>query len=178
MLKVKFDEAAFDREVRRVADQIGQGTQRAANQAAMVGQMKAREYLLAFIYQQPAGVRPRTEVALKSLGMSLMPSGEGFLLTLRSDAEYASQLELGNELDYFEQQQSSVHLPMISVQELDMLLENMGELNNGDPDPTSLFARRGAHNYQEPAPHITPAAIVAVYDFMARLEALYRKQGR
>lgn len=175
MLKVKFDEAAFDREVRRVADQIGQGTQRAASQAAMVGQMKARAYLLAFIYNNPPSKHyQRTETALRSLGMSLTPTGGGFLLTLRNDAPWAAQLEQGNELNYFEQETSDSHIPQISGEELALLLDSMAEMNDGDPAPTTLFSRRGPVDYQEPAAHITPAAVAAMYDFMKRLDQLWR----
>ena len=179
MLKFKANLSGADKTIKRLERQLRVGTARAAQQASVVGQVKQRAYLMAFIYDHPESpLYQRTEQALNGLGMSLTPAEGGFLLTLRSDAPYAAQLEQGNELDYFAEQAGGAHIPQISAEELALLMDNMAEMNGGDPAPGTLMKRRGPVNYQEPAPHVTPAAVAAMYEFEQRLRALWTEAGR
>lgn len=142
--------------------------------------MAAVDYLIAFIYNQPPGFYERTEKALNSIGATLTPTPEGFMLTVMNDAPYATSIEVGNELDWFEQQATGAgdaNIPRISAEELASILGTIAEYNNGDPAPQTEFNRQGAINYQEPAPHITPAAIAGLYRFIRELEKVWIAAG-
>ena len=177
-VKFKLDEAALDREFGKALDHIRRGTQQAAQSASLTAQAAMRQYLMAVVYDTvPGRVYERTQKALDSLGMTLTPSGGGYLLTLRNDAPYAAQIELGNLKDYFAQQSSDDHVPQISADELALLLDGVAEDQGGNPLPEMFFERSGLE-YQVPGPHVTPAAVKAMYDFMRRLEAVWAQAGK
>lgn len=142
-----------------------------------MARISANSYLLAYIYTQPPGRYIRTMDALNKIGVSVMPHKEGFLLTVANDSRHAAQIELGNELSYFAQQHDDDHLPQLSGDELASILGTIAEYNNGDPAPQTEFNRQGAINYQEPAPHITPAAIAGLYRFIRELEKVWIAAG-
>lgn len=141
-----------------------------------MAQQKMTGYLLASVYNTVPGQYQRTQEALNALGMTLSPTPNGYLLTLSSNAPYASSIELGSALDFFEQQQiGGAGPPRITAEELGYLLEGVAQ-ETGDPHPEAFFARTG-QNYQDPGPHVTPAAVVGMYEFMRRLEKVWRDAG-
>lgn len=142
--------------------------------------MAAVDYLIASVYGTvPGDIYQRTERALNSIGVTLVPTREGFLLTVANDAPYGAQIELGNELSYREQDSSDSQIPQISADELAQMMEDYGAATDGQLSADQvhdLFERTGQNPYV-PGPHVTPAAIVGLYAFMRRLEAVWIAAG-
>ena len=134
-----------------------------------------RTYLIASVYGTvPGFMYERTTAAMDKLGMSLVRSGPDFVLTLSSNADYAAAIELGNELAFQEQDLGKAHVPRISAEELGMILSSAADDSGGDPHPEIFFKRSGI-SYQEPGPHVTPAAVKGMYAFMRRLNLVWHE---
>lgn len=154
----------------------------AANDAGEFARQRAVEFLIEQVYDTaPGEVYERTQHALDELGGVVMPLGAGdFLLTLESNAEYAAQIEQGNQLDYFEQQRHAGggFIPRVSLDELESLAMSIGEDGMGENLNLGLFFERSGQNYQEPGPHIVPAAVAAAFRYERVMGAAWERFTR
>jgi hypothetical protein len=154
---------------------------RAARLAAEWGEERMVEFLVQSVYgTEPGNKYVRTENALESLAGYLSSAGGGdWIVTLESTAPYAAQIEQGNQLDYFAQQgHPTGFVPQVSLDELARLLDSIAESGMGaNVDPDVFFDRTG-QRYQEPGPHVTPAAIAAAYHFARNVEAAWVRFSR
>ncbi|AWT34581.1 hypothetical protein DM785_02690 [Deinococcus actinosclerus] len=153
--------------------------ERASRFAAQSAGEHAREQAVQFLVEQvyntaPGEVYERTQRALDELdGLVLPLGGADFILTLESAAPYAAQIEQGNELDYFEQQQAPGEgfVPRVSLDELESLALSLADDGMGENVNLDVIFQRSGQNYQEPGPHIVPAAVAGAY----RYERLMRR---
>lgn len=176
-LTLKSNLGEFDKQIKKMEAQLQRETQEAAEAVSQNALLRMRHYLQVFIYDNPESEwYARTQHALDSLGVNLTRTPRGFMLTLRNEADYASQLEQGNELDYFQERSAGGgHEPLIGAEELLDLLAGIAEENHGESEPELVSVRRGPVDYQQPAPHVTPAAITAVYEFKDLLTHIWRQ---
>lgn len=171
-------------ELDKVRRNIKAGTKAAVQESAREAEERMDEYLDASVYDTIEGeLYIRTGRASMSLSAQLrMLSETHFDLLLANTAPYGAQIELGNELDYFEQARAgtgtplNVHVPVLSGHELATLMDNTAGMNQGDPAPRLFFSRSG-RNYQDPGPHVTPAAAYSLYAFMRKMDTLWKANG-
>ncbi len=180
------DLSRLDAEWRVVLDAVRTGTRRAAGLAREHAGERMITYLTDMVYAtQPGNVYDRTERALDELRSYLDPDArEGdFILTLESGAEYAAQIEQGNELDYFEQRSgrlgtpsSDEFIPRVTLDEIAALSDSLAE-DGVDPHPRVFFERSG-QDYQVPGPHAVPAAVAGAWRFHDLVEEAWARASR
>ena len=169
-----------------VLSAVRQGTERAVRAAHEHAGERAVTFLIDSVYgTEPGNVYERTERALGEVETYLDPTGPGeWTLTVEGGAPYAMQIELGNRLDFFQQQSGRLadpsddeFIPEISLDELALLMLSLGDEVGSELHPGVFFERSG-QNYQEPGPHVTPAAVAGAFKFAEELERVWEVAAR
>ena len=184
-LSYRTDLSSFDRRWTRLLREVREGTDRAARDAREFAHVQVITFLVENVYNTaPGNEYERTERALNEVDVHLDLMGtDGFVLTVESGAPYAAQIEQGNELDFFEQQSARLggggadFVPQISLDELALLFDTYADAV-GSEFSTRTFFERSGQQYQEPGPHVVPAAIAGAYRFAERLDRVWTRAAQ